>query len=459
MEYRYEKDIIGDVKVESGKFWGAQTQRALENFDIGAERVPDEVIRALAYVKQACAYANAKLRPERMTQEKAGIISQVCSEIISGAHADQFPLKIWQSGSGTHANMNMNEVVANISNERLNKKLVHPIDDVNLSQSSNDVFASAVRVAASFALTDRLFPALKRMSSSLASLSARGAKVVKIGRTHLQDASPMRFSDEVGAWKGAVEHASDCVSRFLGDLCVLPLGGTEVGTGINAPAHFGDEATSILSSLTQRRFEPDPNKFRGLAFCVAPVAAHGALSALASVLKKIAHDIKLLCGGPRCGLGELRVPANEPGSSIAPGKFNPTQCEALEMASVQVMANDVALRMCSAGGDLQLNTFMPLIAHDFLQSVRLLSDGMARFAEKCLDGLEIDAEKMTDGAMRGLAATAPLNDAIGYSRTENALREAEKTGSTLKDACVRLGYATEREFDAIVEALAARLAE
>lgn len=450
MEYRYEKDSMGEIMVPKEAMWGAQTQRSLINFNIGEERMPMDVIKALAYVKKACAFVNRTLRPEKMTAEKAGEISHVCDEIIDNALDSHFPLKVWQTGSGTQTNMNVNEVIANRANERVGRKLLHPNDDVNMSQSSNDIFPTAMHIAAVLALDNKLLPAAEKLIKSFERLEKKNEGIIKIGRTHLQDATPIAFSQEIAGWKAAVESPIAALKMSMGSLRGLALGGTAVGTGLNAPKNFAVTAVNIINSFTNNSFYSAENKFHSLSVKDELVVTHGTLKALASNLMKIANDIRLLASGPRCGLGEIRIPANEPGSSIMPGKVNPTQCEAVTMIAVQVMANDTAIGIAASQGNFELNVFMPVMIYDFLQSVRLLTDAMNNFAARCVDGIEANEDKMKQNVASSLMLVTALNDYIGYERAAKVANTAFDRGISLREACIELEFLSGEEFDKIV---------
>jgi len=458
MTYRTEHDSMGDVNVPADRYWGAQTQRSLENFPIGTEKMPVEIIRAFGLLKKAAALANAELRPGKMTAEKRAAICKACDEVIEGNLDNHFPLAVWQTGSGTQSNMNANEVIANRANVLAAGKssaedvssvdrLCHPNDDVNMSQSSNDTFPTAMHVAALLAIKHSLIPALDRLTRVMTRLETENTDVIKSGRTHLQDATPIRFSQEISGWRGMLTVSRRQIEAAADSLRSLALGGTAVGTGINAPAGFDTTVAAILSELTGEAFFTDPNKFHALTAKDELVFAHGALKALAADLMKIANDVRWLSSGPRCGLGEIFIPENEPGSSIMPGKVNPTQCEALTMVAVQVMANDVAVGMAASQGNFQLNVFMPVLIHNFLQSVRLLTDAMDSFHTRCLSGLRANRERMEENLHRSLMTVTALNPHIGYENAARVAKLAHGEGITLKEACVRLGYLTEEEFD------------
>ena len=462
MKYRQEHDSMGAVPVPADRYWGAQTQRSLENFPIGTEKMPVAIIRAFGYLKKAAAEANAQLCPARMTDARYTAIAAACDEVIEGKLDGHFPLAVWQTGSGTQTNMNINEVIANRANviaagldsaEDVEKaaKLCHPNDHVNMSQSSNDTFPTAMHVAGVLSIRRELIPALGRLMDTMERLESENADVIKSGRTHLQDATPIRFSQEISGWWGMLTVNRNQIEAAVNGLRSLALGGTAVGTGINAPKGFDVAVAGILSGLTGETFFTDPNKFHALTAKDELVFAHGALKALAANLMKIANDIRWLASGPRCGLGEVFIPENEPGSSIMPGKVNPTQCEAVTMVAVQVMANDVAVGMAASQGNFQLNVFMPVLIHNFLQSVRLLTDAMDSFNERCLSGLRANREKMAENLRRSLMTVTALNPHIGYENAAKVAKLAHAEGITLKEACVRLGYLTAEEFDRVFD--------
>ena len=462
MNYRTEHDSMGDVLVPSDCYWGAQTQRSLENFRIGGEKMPVGIIRAFGLLKKAAALANHDLRPEKMTADKCAVICKACDEVIGGGLDDQFPLVVWQTGSGTQSNMNANEVIANRANvlaaaqdtaEAISgvARLCHPNDDVNMSQSSNDTFPTAMHVAALLGIKRELIPALDRLIAVMLRLEAEYADVIKSGRTHLQDATPIRFSQEISGWRGMLEVSRRQILSACEGLSRLALGGTAVGTGINAPTGFDALAAEKLSEMTGERFVTNPNKYHALTSKDELVFAHGALKALAADLMKIANDVRWLASGPRCGLGEVTIPENEPGSSIMPGKVNPTQCEALTMVAVQVIANDVAVGMAASQGNFQLNVFMPVCIHNFLQSVRLLADAMESFNTNCLDGLKANRERMDGNLRRSLMTVTALNPHIGYENAARVVKLAHAEDITLRDACVRLGYLTGETFDEVFD--------
>ena len=449
MEYRVERDSMGPMQVPADRYWGAQTQRSLQNFRIGRDRMPPEIIHAFGLLKKAAAIANARIQPERMSGEKLRAITAAADEVIGGRLDDHFPLVVWQTGSGTQSNMNANEVIANRGNEIAGRALLHPNDDVNMAQSSNDTFPTAMHIAATLALEDTLLPSMECLCDTLKRLERENEGIVKSGRTHLQDATPIRFSQEISGWRGMIEKPMEMVRTALPQLRELALGGTAVGTGLNAPKGFDREAAQVLSDLTGKHFVTAPNKFHALTSKDALVFAHGALKALAANLMKIANDVRWLASGPRCGLGEIHIPENEPGSSIMPGKVNPTQCEAVTMVSVQVMANDVAIGLAASQGNFELNVFMPVIADNFLRSVRLLADAMRSFEANCLRGLTANREKMHENLYNSLMLVTALNPCIGYENAARTAKLAFSENISLKQACVRLGYLTPERFDEV----------
>ncbi len=449
MDYRIEHDSMGEMRVPADKYWGAQTQRSFQNFKIGTETMPQEIIRAFALLKKAAAQANHGCKPEKMTAEKCETICSVCDEILSGALDDQFPLVVWQTGSGTQSNMNANEVIAGRGSALAQKALLHPNDDVNMSQSSNDTFPTAMHIAAVLSIRDRLLPAIDALIATLLRLEDENAGVVKSGRTHLQDATPIAFSQEISGWRGMLEESRAMIVGALPFLQKLALGGTAVGTGLNCPPQFAEDAAKILSTLTGVPFVSEENKFHALTAKDALVFAHGALKALAANLLKIANDVRFLASGPRCGLGEIAIPENEPGSSIMPGKVNPTQCEAVTMVAVQVIGNDTAIGMAASQGNFQLNVFMPVIAYNFLQSVRLLADAMTSFNKNCMSGLTANKEKMAQNLHNSLMLVTALNPYIGYENAAKTAKKAYRENISLKEACVALGFLTAERFDEV----------
>ena len=451
MDYRVEHDSMGEVRVPGDKYWGAQTQRSRENFPIGVglETMPAEIIRAFGILKKAAALANHTLRPEKMTGEKCDIICRVCDEVVSGALNDNFPLVVWQTGSGTQSNMNANEVIAHIGNRILGENVLHPNDDVNMSQSSNDTFPTAMHIAAVLILEDQVLPAIDALVETFARLEAENEGAVKCGRTHLQDATPISFPQEISGWRTSLEQDRELIKRALPPLHELALGGTAVGTGLNAPAGFDRAAADALTELTGKPFVTAPNKFHALTSKDELVFAHGALKALACDLMKIANDVRWLASGPRLGLGEITIPANEPGSSIMPGKVNPTQCEALTMVAVQVMGNDAAVGIAASQGNFQLNVFMPVLIYNFLQSARLLSESMAAFNQRCAVGIRANREKMRQNLNNSLMLVTALNPYIGYENAAKTAKKAFVENITLKEACVQLGFLSEEKFDEV----------
>jgi fumarate hydratase, class II len=447
---RTEKDTFGPIEVPADRLWGAQTQRSLQNFDISGERQPREIIRALVQVKRSSAVANHLLG--LMDDRKASAIIAAADEVLAGQHADEFPLVVWQTGSGTQTNMNVNEVLANRASELLGgrrgeSRLIHPNDDVNKSQSSNDVFPTAMHVAAVEAIRNRLLPSLMALRGTLAAKSAAFRDVVKIGRTHLQDATPLTLGQEFSGYVAQLEQADRHLHGTLPHLCELALGGTAVGTGLNAPRGYAEKVAEELARLTGLPFVTAPNKFEVMAAADALVHAHGALKTLAASLFKIANDIRWLASGPRSGIGEISIPENEPGSSIMPGKVNPTQCEAMTMLCCQVFGNDVAINFGGASGNFELNVFRPMIAHNFLQSVRLLADGMRSFNEHCAVGIEPNRERIDELVGRSLMLVTALNPHIGYDKAAQIAKKAHKEGSTLREAALATGYVTAEQFD------------
>ena len=452
MDYRTEHDSMGEVRVPASALWGAQTERSRRNFPIGEgiETMPREIIRAFALVKKAAALANRRLVPEKMTEEKCAAICAAADEILSGALDGHFPLVVWQTGSGTQTNMNANEVIANRANQLAGKALLHPNDDVNRSQSSNDTFPTALRIAAVLALEDRLLPAVDGLIATLRRLEQENADVVKMGRTHLQDATPIRFSQEISGWRTSLEQDRRMLLSALPPLRELALGGTAVGTGLNAPVGFDRAAAETLADLTGKDFVTAPNKFHALTSLDELVFAHGAMKALAADMMKLANDVRFLASGPRCGLGELTIPANEPGSSIMPGKVNPTQCEQVTMVAVQVLGNDAAVGMAASQGNFELNVFLPVCAYNFLQSARLLSESIASFDQRCAGGIAADRERMARYVERSLMLVTALSPRIGYENAARVAELAHREGLTLRDACLRLGYLTAEELEALL---------
>ncbi|MBI5437388.1 MAG: class II fumarate hydratase [Nitrosomonadales bacterium] len=450
MNTRTERDSFGPIEVTAERLWGAQTQRSLQYFHISTERMPEEIIMALAKAKRAAALVNSELG--LLGGEKADAIMQAADEVLDGQHNQEFVLSVWQTGSGTQSNMNMNEVLANRASELLGgargeARKVHPNDEVNLGQSSNDIFPTAMHVAAATGITQKLLPALNTLRATLEKKSAAFVGIIKIGRTHLQDATPLTLGQEFSGYVAQLYLAESAIRATLAPLCQLAVGGTAVGTGLNTHAEFGERVAAELARSTGLPFKSAANKFAALAAHDALVAAHGALKALAVALMKIANDVRWLASGPRSGLGEISIPENEPGSSIMPGKINPTQCEALTMLCCQVFGNDVAITAGGASGNFELNVFKPLIAHNFMQSVRLLADGMESFEEYCVRGIEANRERIKDQVRRSLMLVTALTPHIGYDRAAEIAKRAHHDGSTLKQAAMASGHVTEAEFD------------
>lgn len=447
MEYRIEKDTMGEMKVPADKYWAAQTERSFENFKIGGEVMPREITHAFGLLKKAAAIANYNLG--KLPEEKLNAIKAACDEVISGKLNEHFPLVVWQTGSGTQSNMNANEVIANRGNEIAGKKLLHPNDDINKSQSSNDTFPTAMHVAAVIAIEDKLFPAMDKLAATFKRLEEENEGIVKSGRTHLQDAVPVAFSQEISGWRTMIEKTKEQLVLALKGVKELALGGTAVGTGLNAPEGFDAEVAKQMSLLTGKDFVTASNKFHALTSKDALVFAHGAMKALACNLMKIANDVRWLASGPRDGLGEIFIPENEPGSSIMPGKVNPTQCESMTMVAVQVMANDVAVSVGASQGNFELNVFMPVIAYNFLQSARLLADGITSFELHCVSGIRANKEKMAHNLHNSLMLVTALNPYIGYENAAKTAKKAYKENISLKQACVSLGFLTEEKFDEV----------
>ena len=451
MDYRIEHDSMGEMKVPKDKYWGAQTQRSHENFLIGVdiETMPKEIIRAFGVLKKAAALANATLKPEKMTAEKLEVISKACDEVISGSLDEHFPLVVWQTGSGTQSNMNTNEVIANRGNEIAGKKLLHPNDDINMSQSSNDTFPTAMHISAVIAIEDKLIPAVETLIKTFIRLEEENEGIVKCGRTHLQDATPIKFSQEISGWRSSLERDLEMLKLSVKPLLELALGGTAVGTGLNAPKGFDTLVAEKISLITGKNFITAPNKFHSLTSKDELVFAHGAIKATACDMLKIANDVRWLASGPRDGLGEIFIPENEPGSSIMPGKVNPTQCEAVTMVAVQVMGNDVAIGVGASQGNFELNVFMPVCAYNFLQSARLLAEAIISFNDKCAVGIKANKEKMAHNLHNSLMLVTALNPYIGYENAAKTAKKAYKDNISLKEACVELGFLTEEEFDKV----------
>ena len=445
--FRVEHDTMGEVRVPADHLWGAQTQRSFQNFAIGTETMPEGIIRAFALLKKAAALANRD--SGKLDEARCGLITAACDQILAGRWPGEFPLKVWQTGSGTQSNMNVNEVIAHLC-ARLDPSLpVHPNDHVNMSQSSNDTFPTALHVAAALAIREQVLPALGRLRDTLGRLEAENWEVVKIGRTHLQDAVPIRFGQEISGWRAMAEECAGMLAGALPPLEALALGGTAVGTGLNCPPGFDQAAAGYIAQLTGCPFRPAENKFHALTSRDAAVFAHGALKALAGDLMKIANDVRWLASGPRCGLGEITIPENEPGSSIMPGKVNPTQCEAVTMVAVQVMGNDAAVGFAASQGNFELNVFLPVIAYNFLQSARLLADAMDSFNRNCLEGLKADRRRMAEYLERSLMLVTCLTPRVGYERAAEAAKLAHREGLTLREAVLRLELLSPEEYDQV----------
>ena len=451
MDYRIEHDSMGEVRVPADKLWGAQTQRSIENFRIGVglETMPSEIVRAFGILKKATARANAALVPSRMTAEKLSAISQACDQVVSLELLDHFPLVVWQTGSGTQSNMNVNEVIANRGNQIAGKKLLHPNDDVNMSQSSNDTFPTALHIAAVISVREKLIPAAEALIQTFRRLEKENEGVVKCGRTHLQDATPITFSQEISGWRSSLEKDVELLKFSLDPLYELALGGTAVGTGLNAPEGFAEKVASEVAGITGCPFVTALNKFHALTSKDEIVFSHGAVKALACDMMKITNDIRWLASGPRLGLGEITIPANEPGSSIMPGKVNPTQCEAVTMVAVQVMGNDTAISMAASQGNFELNVFMPVIAYNYLQSVRLLSEAIVSFDRNCASGIVANKGRMKENLDKSLMLVTALNPYIGYENAAKVAKQAFVDGISLKEACVKLGLMSAERFDEI----------
>ncbi len=451
MEYRIEHDSMGEVKVPADKYWAAQTERSHENFliGVGIETMPREITHAFGILKKAAAIANNKLKPEKMTAQKLEAISKACDEVISGSLNEHFPLVVWQTGSGTQSNMNANEVIANRGNEIAGEKLLHPNDDVNMSQSSNDTFPTAMHISAVLILEDKLIPAVDLLIDTFKRLEKEHEGIVKSGRTHLQDATPITFSQEISGWRTSLERDKEMILSALPYLKRLALGGTAVGTGLNTPKGFDVEVAKAVSEITGKNFQTAENKFHALTSKDELVFAHGAMKALAADMMKIANDVRWLASGPRDGLGEITIPENEPGSSIMPGKVNPTQCEAVTMVAVQVMGNDVAVGMAASQGNFELNVFMPVCMYNFLQSARLLAEAIVSFNKNCAVGIRANKEKMHYNLHNSLMLVTALNPYIGYENAAKTAKKAFKDNITLKEACVELGFLTAERFDEV----------
>ena len=447
MNYRIERDSMGEMQVPADRYWGAQTQRSFQNFKIGGEIMPREITHAFGILKKAAAIANHEFG--KLDDRRLDVISRACDEVISGSLNDHFPLVVWQTGSGTQSNMNANEVIANRGNEIAGEKLLHPNDHVNMSQSSNDTFPTAMHIAAVTIIREKLLPAMDGLIETFKRLEAENEGIVKTGRTHLQDATPIRFSQEISGWRNMIEKTRAMIEAALPGISELALGGTAVGTGLNCPREFGPVVARVVSELTGYPFTSAANKFHALTSKDDLVFMHGALKALAANLMKIANDVRWLASGPRDGLGEIFIPENEPGSSIMPGKVNPTQCESLTMVAVQVMANDVAVGMAASQGNFELNVFMPVLIYNFLQSARLLADGINSFNKNCVSGIRANREKMHHNLYNSLMLVTALNPYIGYDNAAKTAKKAYKENISLKEACVALGFLTAEKFDEV----------
>ena len=444
-EYRIEHDTMGEVKVPADRYWGAQTQRSYENFKIGNQKMPAEIIHAFGILKKAAAQANLELGV--LDEKRAVAIQQAADEVIDGKLNEHFPLVIYQTGSGTQSNMNVNEVIANRANEILGEKLIHPNDHVNKSQSSNDTFPTAMHIAGVMSVEDKLIPAIDQLAGTLQRLEEENKDVIKTGRTHLQDATPLTLGQEISGWRAMLSETRQMLVASLGGVRKLALGGTAVGTGLNAPAGFAELSAEKISTITGKKFETAPNKFHSLTSKDALVFCHGAMKALAADLMKIANDVRWLASGPRCGIGEISIPENEPGSSIMPGKVNPTQCEALTMVCVQVMGNDAAIGFAASQGNFQLNVFMPVLIHNFLESAQLLAEAMISFDIHCASGIKPNNEKISENMKKSLMLVTALNTHIGYENAAKIAKLAHKENLTLKEAALKLGLVNAEDFD------------
>ncbi len=448
MGYRIEHDTMGEVKVPQEHFWGAQTQRSLENFQIGNETIPMEVILAFAALKSAAATTNCKLK--KLECDKANAIVEACNDILAGKYRDEFPLKVWQTGSGTQSNMNVNEVIAHIVKSKHPDIDIHPNDHVNMSQSSNDTFPTAMNMAAVIMIHEKLLFAIDSLISTMKGLEKENYDVIKIGRTHLQDAVPLRFSQEISGWRGMLEESKEQIVEASNRLRKIAIGGTAVGTGLNCPDGFDKLCCEEITQITNEKFEPDENKFHALTSKDGYVYTSGALKGLAANLMKIANDIRWLANGPRCGLGEITIPENEPGSSIMPGKVNPTQCEAITMIAIQVMGNDTTIGIGASQGNFELNVFMPVLAYNMIQSIGLLADGINSFNKNCVSGIKAKREKMEDNLNNSLMLVTCLSPVIGYENAAACAHKAYEENKTLKEAVLEMGFLTEAEYDKTV---------
>ena len=449
-EYRIMQDTMGSIQVPADCLWGPQTQRSLNNFPVGTEKMPRELIHAFAQLKKAAAEVNHTLLPEKITEEKLRQISDICEAILAGALEDEFPLSVWQTGSGTQTNMNVNEVIAFTGNLRAGRMLLHPNDDVNCSQSSNDTFPTAMSVAAAVSIHDKLLPAMDLLINTFRQLELDNADAIKSGRTHLMDAVPIRFSQEISGWRTMISVSREHIQAGLNSLMQLAIGGTAVGTGLNAPPDFGKMTAEKLAEYTGLPFKDADNKYHALTSLDRFVFAHGAIKGLAADLMKIANDIRWLASGPRNGLSEITIPENEPGSSIMPGKVNPTQCEMMTMVAVRVIGNDTTIGMAASQGNFELNVFLPVTAYSFLQSVRLLSDGIRSFTKRCVSGIEANRKQMNENLNRSLMLVTALSPKIGYDNAARAAKLAHAHSLTLREACIRLGFMSGEEFDQAV---------
>ena len=448
-KYRIEKDVLGEMKVEADKYWKAQTQRSIENFKIGIERMPESIIQSFILLKEACAKANADF--DKLTKEKAEAIVSVCNEIEQGAYKDQFPLRVWQTGSGTQSNMNVNEVISGIANEKAGKELLHPNDDVNASQSSNDTFPSALHMMIVQRIEKELIPTIESIVETFKRLEDENKDIIKIGRTHLQDATPLYFWQELSGYRSMLEHNIEHLKQSAYYASEIAIGATAVGTGINCPKGFDQKVCDLLNEKTSLNYRPALNKFHSLTSKDACVMVSGALKALAANCMKIANDIRWLASGPRCGIGEIEIPANEPGSSIMPGKVNPTQSEAMTMVAVQVMGNDTTVGIAASQGNFELNVFMPVIAYNIDQSIQLLKDSIDSFNKNCLQGLKANKEKMEENLNNSLMLVTILNPVIGYEKAGQASRYAYENNCSLKEALVKLDLLSEDDYDKLVD--------
>lgn len=448
MEFRIEHDTMGEVKVPKKHFWGAQTQRSLENFCIGTETIPREVINAFAVLKAAAARANQRLG--KMDSLKSEAIVEACDDILRGKYSDEFPLKVWQTGSGTQSNMNLNEVIVHIVKVNHSNLKIHPNDDVNMSQSSNDTFPTAMNMAAVIMIHEKLVPAMDNLISTMKRLEDENYNVIKIGRTHLQDAVPIRFSQEISGWRGMLEESKEQIIEASDKLRKIAIGGTAVGTGLNCPKGFDKLCCEEITRIAGEKFVPNSNKFHALTSKDGYVYVSGALKGLAANLMKIANDIRWLANGPRCGLGEITIPENEPGSSIMPGKVNPTQCEAITMIAIQVMGNDTTIGIGASQGNFELNVFMPVLAYNMIQSIRLLSDGIISFDKNCVSGIKAKKDKMASNLNNSLMLVTCLSPVIGYEKAALCVHKAYEEDKTLKKVVLELGFLTEEEYDSAI---------